>query len=128
MAKRTRWPALRIGDPVPPDAVEWLQVFNAMPPERQRAVADCARLPLRRRGLSGYEQIRRLALALGIRRLTLRPSLHRYGTVTCISSDLTIPPATEGPLREGRPFRWTGRNASGGCRTTAQPLRSPAAR
>jgi hypothetical protein len=55
--------ALRVGDRVPPDAVEFMSLVQALPPERYRSLLDCiAHLPP---GLSGAEKVRRIGIALG---------------------------------------------------------------
>ena len=63
MAKGTRERPLRVGDPVPSDAVEFLEAYRQLPLDRQRAVIDCIKsMPP---NLAGYEKVRRIGLALG---------------------------------------------------------------
>jgi hypothetical protein len=53
---------LRVGDPVPPDAVEFLERFRQLPSPRQRAAMDCIKsMPP---DATGAEKVRRLCLAI----------------------------------------------------------------
>ena len=62
MAKRTRKRPLRIGDPVPPDQVEFLETFRRMPSPCQRAAIDATNsMPP---GATGDEKVRRVCLAI----------------------------------------------------------------
>jgi hypothetical protein len=54
---------LRVGDPVPSDAVEFMRMVRQLPPERYHSLLNCiTHFP---QGLSGYEKVRRIGIALG---------------------------------------------------------------
>lgn len=55
--------ALRVGEPIPPDAVDFMSLVRQPPPKRYQSLLDCVtHLPP---GLSGYEKVRRIWIALG---------------------------------------------------------------
>jgi len=59
MSRRRR--PLRIGDPAPPDAVEFVEAYHALASDQRRAVIDCIKsMPP---GISGDEKVRRVCLA-----------------------------------------------------------------
>jgi hypothetical protein len=54
---------LRVGDPIPPDAVEFIRAVRQLPPDNYKALLECiTSFPL---GLSGYEKCPRMGIALG---------------------------------------------------------------
>jgi hypothetical protein len=57
---------LRVGDPIPPDAMEFIAAIRALPPETRQRVTEFAEQQYRRQPrLSQYELARQFGLTIG---------------------------------------------------------------
>ena len=55
---------LRVGDPIPPDAIEFMRAVRQLPPDNYKALLECiTSFPP---SLSGYEKCRRIGIAIGL--------------------------------------------------------------